>query len=198
MAELKIYSTGEWGASPPRSSSFARQSAQGIIVHNTENANRPPLSGEAEKQAAFRIARSIQHDHMSRIENGVHWADTGQNFTVSRGGIIMEGRHGSLSAAQAGQVVRGAHANSATYNRTWFGIELEGYYVTQYAMTDQQWEALAELCAWLAFWGDFDARQVKGHRQVSSTDCPGLVMDHLDELMRRVAVRKAEIIQEHG
>ena len=38
------------------------------------------------------------------------WLDTGQHFTVSRGGFAMEGRHRSLEIVRAGrQQVEGAH-----------------------------------------------------------------------------------------
>ena len=54
---------------------------------------RPPRTAVATTQsAAYSLARSIQDFHMD--SNG--WIDTGQNFTVSRGGYAMEGRHRSL------------------------------------------------------------------------------------------------------
>jgi hypothetical protein len=189
--EPKIYTTSEWGAKPPRRTTFQQSAARGILVHNTENENRAPLVGEPEKAKAFEIARAIQKDHFKRDNNT--WADTGQNFTISRGGIFMEGRHTSLTAARQGLVVRGAHANSNEHNIHWFGIELEGYYVHTYAMTPEQWRALIELSAWLSKWGSFDPNNIKGHQQVSSTDCPGLVMDHLTELRSAVVRRKGEL-----
>ncbi len=196
MSEPKIYSTTEWGARPPNRTGFTQRPAEGIVVHNTEHRNRAPLMGDEEKQEAFQVAQNIQRDHLSRRDRrtGRLWSDTGQHFTISRGGIIMEGRHGSLAAAQAGKVVQASHANDAYYNQTWFGVELEGYYVREYAMTDEQWEALVELCAWLSFWGEFAPGQIKGHQEVSSTDCPGLVMEHLDELRERVRSRKEQIV----
>lgn len=200
MAEPKIFSTAEWGARPPNRSNFTRSKAEGIVVHNTEHPNRDPLPADAEKRAAFRLARNVQADHLRRKDrrSGTLWADTGQNFTISRGGVIMEGRHGSLAAARDGRVVRGSHANSGPHNQKWFGIELEGHYVREFAMTDEQWGALIELCAWLSVWGGFDPRQIKGHQEVSSTDCPGLVMEHLGELREAVRRRKTEIESENA
>lgn len=199
MAEPKIYSTAEWGARPPNKGGQPRKAAAGIIVHNTEHENRAPLTGEAEQRAAFGIARSIQSDHLKRkTSSGTLWADTGQHFTISRGGIIMEGRHGSLAAAKNGLVVSGAHANSTRHNQTWFGIELEGHYVRAFDMTDEQWESLVELSAWLAHWGNFDGGSILGHKEVSDTDCPGLVVDHLDDLRARVRQRKEQLAREHG
>jgi N-acetyl-anhydromuramyl-L-alanine amidase AmpD len=188
MPEPKIFTTAEWGARSPNSTNFAKRPAAGLLIHNTEHSNRAPLAGDAEKFKAFSLARSIQKDHLDR-----GWADTGQHFLISRGGLIMEGRHGSLRAAKEGKVARGAHANSNVHNTTWFGIELEGDNRAEFKVAAPQWAALIELCAWLASWGSFDPRNIKGHLEVSSTDCPGKVMDHLAELRDRVKSRKAEI-----
>ncbi len=188
MPEPPILSTGEWGARAPNSDNFPKKAAAGLVIHNTEDPNRAPLSGEAEKRKASEVARAIQADHLKR-----GWADTGQHFLVSRGGLILEGRHGSLAAAKEGKVVRGAHANSRVHNTTWFGIELEGDNRAEFAVTDAQWSTLVGLCAWLSLWGEFDPRSIKGHMEVSSTDCPGKVMGRLDDLRGRVISRRAEI-----
>jgi hypothetical protein len=193
MPEPKIYTAEEWGARKI-TSSFPRQTAKGIVVHHAVYPNRPPLQGDAEKHAAFKTARSIQESHLQR-----GWADSGQHFTVSRGGLLMEGRHGSLAGAKHGLVVRGAHAGVAEQNATWFGIELEGRYDQEWAMTDQQWQALIELCAWLSSWGKFDSQQIEGHRHFKpTTACPGLVLEHLVELRGAVHERKAQIASGAG
>lgn len=189
MPEPKIYTTAEWGARSPRSNNFTKRPAAGLLIHNTQHHNRAPREGAAEKSLAFSLARSIQGDHLDERR----WADTGQHFLISRGGLIMEGRHTSLDAARGGRVARGAHANSNLYNNTWFGIELEGDNRESFEVTDQQWEALVELCAWLSFWGAFDPSNIKAHLEVSDTDCPGKVVDHLAELRDKVTRRKAEL-----
>src|SRR5205823_1500800 len=142
----------------------------------------------AEQHASFAVARAIQHAHLAR-----GWADTGNHFTVSRGGLIMEGRHGSLAGARQGKVVRGAHAGVSEINATWFGIENEGTYTTEWLMPPQQWNALVELCAWLAFWGDFDSQIIQPHNHFRPTQCPGLLRDHLVELRAAVHERKSQI-----
>ena len=48
-----------------------------ILVHHTASANTTDLS----QAQAFSLARTIQQSHFSR-----GWIDTGQQFTVSRGG----------------------------------------------------------------------------------------------------------------
>jgi hypothetical protein len=192
MSEPKIYTTVEWGARKV-TKNFLKSAAEGIVIHNTENPNRTPLSGAAEEQAAFKICRGIQIHHMDN--NG--WSDTGQHFTVSRGGLILEGRTTALPTAKIGKVVQGAHASGVSrYNNKWFGIELEGYYVKEYAVTDQQWDALVELCAWLCYWGKIDAMEnIVGHMDVLAghTNCPGLVEEHLVSLRSQVHDRLSQL-----
>jgi hypothetical protein len=196
MPEPRVYSTEEWGAAPPHSH-FATRIAQGIVVHNTENPNREPLAGPEEEHAAFAIARSIQQGHFGR-----GFSDTGQHFTISRGGLILEGRHGSLAAAKLGKVAEGAHAVSDgnVYNRRWYGIELEGNNLPEDRVTDQQFAALTELCAWLSFWGHFDSQQIKPHLAVLAghTDCPREFKHRIPALIQAVHLRKVDVIADHG
>ena len=192
MAEPKIYTTVEWGARTVNKN-FLKSAAKGIVIHNTENPNRTPMTGTAEEQIAFKICRGIQIHHMDNND----WSDTGQNFTVSRGGLILEGRTGSLAAARTGKVVQGAHASGVSeYNNKWFGIELEGFYVQEYAVTDLQWDALVELCAWLSYWSELDSmKNIIGHMDVLAghTNCPGLVEQHLVSLRAQVHDRVAQL-----
>ena len=194
-----IFSRSDWDALAPKVAAFSRAPAQGIVIHHTQDANRAPLVGDVEKTAAFELSRRIQRSHM--FERG--WADVGQHFTISRGGIIMEGRVGTLDAARDREVVRGAHAGSNLHNRQWWGIEIEGDFRQDPGkLTDQQRDALTKLCAWLAtLIPNFDANDnIKGHRQVkpgNGTDCPGRLLepenpsDFLSQL--RVAVQSAAI-----
>ncbi|MEZ5307274.1 MAG: D-Ala-D-Ala carboxypeptidase family metallohydrolase [Pyrinomonadaceae bacterium] len=188
--ELKVYSTVEWGARPPRRTNFEQNKAKGIVVHHMASANRTPLVGQDEIQASFRLARDCQIDHLKRQDSPISpfWSDTGQNFTISRGGIILEGRYGSLTAAGQGRVVRGAHAHNSSYNKTSFGIELEGNNIKEFVVTPEQWSALVSLCAWLAISGGFDPFNIRGHKEVSDTgtDCPGKVFGQLPRLKDEV------------
>src|ERR1044071_3682313 len=112
MAGPRVYTTAEWHARPA-TSTFTKKKALGIVVHNTEHPNRAALTGDAERDKAFSLAKSIQDHHM----DGNGWSDTGNHFTISRGGLILEGRHGTYAAAQLGKVVKGAHASGvALYN----------------------------------------------------------------------------------
>jgi N-acetyl-anhydromuramyl-L-alanine amidase AmpD len=188
MNEPKIFSTSDWGAVPPKQQ-FPDHPAKGIVIHNMENANRAPLTGEEEKNAAFQIARRNQHDHM--VDR--HWSDTGQHFTISRGGVIMEGRHGSLTAARSGKVVRGAHAGTNEQNTFWFGIELEGNNNEAFVVTDRQWAALVELCAWLSLKGNTDAQKIEPHNHFHDTTCPGHIVEQMQKLRDQVKQKKKKV-----
>lgn len=166
----KIFSCAEWGAAPP-AHALDPDKPTGIVVHHMDYPNRAlePDPDKA-KLAAFHLARACQHDHMQ--VNG--WADTGQSFTVSRDGIILEGRHGSLAAAQAGHSIHGAHAadGAIDFNRD-FGVENEGTY-DDVEMPSKQWLALTKLVAWLSSICKLDTAKIIGHRDTGiSTDCPG-------------------------
>lgn len=196
----KIYTCDEWGAVAP-TGTIRKSTPSGIVIHNTESPNRAPLAGQAELNKAFELARSIQHDHMNRVPPKAPGIDTLQNFTVSRGGIILEGRHESLAQSMAGKMVWGGHTKSTECNKFGQGIEIEGNYVGQtlsHVISAVQIDAVVELIAWLAHWGDFDTANIKPHLACSPTDCPGNLVDILDDFKQRAHDRKVQIRAENG
>src|SRR5262249_9819609 len=84
-----IASRATWGARSPGGLSVIPPSPDKIVTHPPAGANTTNYT----QAQAFAMARSIQNFHMD--DNG--WADSGQHFTISRGGYIMEGRHNSLT-----------------------------------------------------------------------------------------------------
>jgi hypothetical protein len=191
----RIYSCSEWGARPAHVTHFAEHDAVGIVLHNTQYANRAPLPPDQERAAAFDNARAIQNDHMDNPKK--HWADTGQHFTVSQGGVITEGRHGSVEAARNGRVVQAAHAESAhgEKNLKWFGIEIAGDNRQQYVVTQPQLDAVVELGAWLVHWAGVATLPIIGHKDALAghTDCPGHIEDHLPEIRQAIATRAGQL-----
>ncbi len=161
-----IHDTASWGARPARGAiTMLNRRPKGIVIHHTASANVADTS----LAHAKRLARSIQDFHMGPRRN---WMDTGQHFTVSRGGHILEGRHRSLEAATAGlRHVLGAHAGSAC-NADYVGIENEGTYMTGLPPA-AQWGSLVQLCVWLCNQYGMSSDDIIGHRQCKSTDCPG-------------------------
>jgi hypothetical protein len=183
FAGPRVFTTEEWNAKPARVTDFAKHPGIGIVIHNTEGANRAPLPDPtAEREAAFANARQIQKDHFAR-----GFSDTGQHFTISQGGVITEGRHGTLQAARAGLVVRGAHSPKA--NDEWWGIEIAGDNRAQFVVTNEQWTTLVDLCVWLCRLTGGKALQIQPHDHFKSTTCPGHIKDHLDILRSDVKAK---------
>ncbi|OYO23083.1 N-acetylmuramoyl-L-alanine amidase [Enemella dayhoffiae] len=164
VPEPRIISTDEWGATFPTSGGdvIKREPAQ-IVIHHTETPNVADLS----RDQALTLARAVQKHHMQ--SNG--WSDSGQHFTISRGGFVLEGRHGSLNAARRrDRFVEGAQAKGA--NDRSIGIENEGTYHSE-RPPEQQWEALVDLVAWLCDSYQLGPEAIVGHRDVSPSTCPG-------------------------
>jgi hypothetical protein len=143
------------------------------VLHHTATSNRVPplpLKQEEEEKAAYGLARAIQRDHMNAPRK--RWRDSGHHFLVTRGGLVLEGRNGSLDAARKGKVLLGAHSGDNRANSRMWGIETEGSYMES-PPPPLAWAALVELCAYLSFWGKVDTAAIIGHRDVKATLCPG-------------------------
>jgi hypothetical protein len=98
------------------------------------------------------------------------WSDTGQQFTVTRDGIILEGRHGSIGAILNRVNVLGAQC--AGFNSESGGTEHEGEYDEEH-MPLPQWNASVDLHSWIVDRTGIDSTDIDGHRDHVSTDCPG-------------------------
>ncbi|MDQ6875173.1 MAG: N-acetylmuramoyl-L-alanine amidase [Actinomycetota bacterium] len=169
-----------WGAAPPTSSiTVLSQRPTKVIVHHTATANSTDYS----QSHAFALARSIQQSHFA---NG--WIDSGQHFTISRGGVAMEGRHQSLAVLRGGtQQVRGAHC--VGQNDVSVGIENEGTYSTV-GPPAALYNQLVAMCAYTCAQYGIPASQIYGHRDFNSTECPGAVLyGMLPQLRADVATR---------
>jgi hypothetical protein len=176
---IVVYETADWGARAPKAT-FESTTPTDMVVHHMDWPNRPlipdysPADHSAVVSFAFDVARRCQVDHMDSND----WSDTGQHFTVTRDGIVLEGRHGSLAALLAGHCIRGAHAADSAVsppvndNNSW-GVEHEGTY-TDVAMPDVQWDASSRLYAAIAHYCSLDTATIKGHRDTGcATECPG-------------------------
>ncbi len=159
----RIYSTDEWGAAPPKQAiDVIMRRPTKIIVHHTATPNSADLS----RAHAFALARSIQQSHFNR-----GWRDSGQQFTISRGGYIMTGRHRSKTALIKGdRHVIGAHCTGQ--NEVAVGIENEGNYMNV-QIRDAHYQRLVRMCAFICQKYGIPPRNIKGHRDFSATLCPG-------------------------
>jgi hypothetical protein len=161
--EPRVHTTQEWGArGPDRQLTVLRHPPRYIVVHHTFTANATDPSADH----GFWLARAIQKAHLAR-----GWPDTGQHFTISRGGHVMEGRTGSLAAAKAGPMVVGTQVRGA--NDYTVGIECEGTYNTVLPPRSLQ-ASLVVMCAWLCTRYDLDPRTaIVPHMKFNDTDCCG-------------------------
>ncbi|MEV0051955.1 N-acetylmuramoyl-L-alanine amidase [Saccharopolyspora shandongensis] len=177
-AAPEIASTADWQAREPSSPVDVLDSKPvKIVVHHTASPNVDDTSQEA----AFALARQIQDFHMD--SNG--WKDTGQNFTNSRGGWLLEGRHRSLEVLTAGdQHVQGAHAGAE--NPVSLGIENEGTYIDT-DVPEDLWDSLVLLCTYMVSQYGIEPGEIYGHRDFMATECPGDVLyGRLPELREAV------------
>jgi hypothetical protein len=134
-----------------------------ILVHHTASANQADTS----RGAADAMARSIQNFHMDTRG----WLDTGQHFTISRGGFVLEGRHRSLEVLRIGQrQVEGAHCTGQ--NVVAVGIENEGTYIDQ-DPPQALWDSLRTTCAYICTQYGIAPTELYGHRDFKNTACPG-------------------------
>ncbi len=120
------------------------------------------------REHAMTLARDCQNLHMD--VNG--WADTGQHFTVSRGGYVLEGRHRSLETLDAGahQVIA-AHCPGENGNA--IGIENEGTYITE-TPPQALIGSLVRLCVAVCQKFRLHAWDIFGHWDFHPTECPGI------------------------
>ena len=166
-AEPGMYFRADWNARPPSSPVQVLATPPSyVVVHHTAT----PNSTDYSEAHALALSRSIQNFHM----DGNGWADAGQQFTISRGGHLMEGRDRAVPAVREGSHCVGAHV--ADNNSTCVGIENEGTYMdvgpTQ-ALTDKLVETLAWLCG---AYGLDPQIAILGHRDFNATACPGDVL----------------------
>ncbi|MDT7579678.1 MAG: hypothetical protein QOK35_942 [Pseudonocardiales bacterium] len=159
-----IVNCDQWGSRRPRGLlPVVNKAPVKILVHHTATPNVAPQGMDA----AVRLARGIQNFHM----NTRRWPDTGQHFTVSRGGIVLEGRHRSLEFVRVGrQQIEGAHCTGQ--NLVALGIENEGTY-SSVDPPAKQWAQLRLLCAYLCRQYRIKPTQIFGHRDFKDTACPG-------------------------
>jgi hypothetical protein len=178
---FRIIPCAEWKALAPKSYISHAGKPSRIIFHHTAG-HHPELDGKQDTvsyEESCAYARSIQNYHMGH--NG--WNDSGHNFLVTRGGFILEGRHGSLSAVQSGKMVVSAHCPGQNDQP---GVEHE--HLGSEPMTPIQYQAALWLATWICRHCAVDPKQIKGHRDYFATSCPGSLYALLPKLRKDVAV----------
>lgn len=170
-----------WGARPAKVAPvLSAGTTQKIVVHHTNFPNTADLS----RERAVALAHEIQDLHLDTRG----FDDTGNHFTVSRGGYILEGRHRSLETLRDGTAqVIGAHAVSE--NRRSIGIESEGVYVTE-TPTQELFDAVAGLCVTVCRQYRLGAHQIFGHWDFAATLCPGAAYYPMFPVLRRKVAKE--------
>ncbi|MEH2194727.1 MAG: N-acetylmuramoyl-L-alanine amidase [Nostoc sp.] len=190
----KVITTDEWGAES--AGSFKKTVPKFIVIHNTDNKNPPDDVSQGTVDGGKKLARQIQEDHIKRNR----WNDSGHNFLNTTGGIILEGRHGTLNAVKQGMCVVSAHAkqdgNRLGGGNNSPGIENEGNFKT-FKMQQKQWDSLVELCVSLCDSCNINPKNIRGHRDFSNTDCPGdWLYGELPRLRQEVADKLGTTLKE--
>lgn len=180
----RIYTRSDWGARRPRrKATVLNKAPDRIVVHHTAS----PNSRDYSARHAAALSRAIQRMHIDT--NG--WDDIGQQFTIGRGGHIMEGRNRSLSAVLTHRHVVGAH--TANENSHTIGIENEGTYISA-SPTTALYRSLVDLCGWLCVvYGLNPYRAIVGHRDYNKTECPGDVLYGMLPRLRRDVARLGDL-----
>lgn len=172
--EIRMLSCREWGAKPAKETIIG-SIADKIILHHMASANPPD---NISKSDPCSIAKECQKWHFAR-----DWIDTGQHFTISTNGTILEGRHGSIEALKRGICVVGAHCPGQ--NISW-GIEIEGDH-RSLPVTKEQEESLIALCALICLYCKIDSSRIFGHRDFFATECPGdAIWKKLPDIRKKV------------
>lgn len=176
-----IIDCDSWGARPPSGAlPLSAIATNKIILHHMAFPNVTDYS----REQAIKLAKDCQNLHM----DGNGWSDTGQHFTISRGGYVLEGRRGSLAQLDTGgnQVIS---AHCPGENGRAIGIENEGTYITELP-PDALQESLVQLCVAVCEQYGLHAWDIFGHWDFRHTQCPGIAFYGIFPKLRRKIARK--------
>lgn len=163
LPEPEILSTIDWGARIPENwQQTLYEKPSYLVIHHTTT----PNVTDGSRDAAIALAQRVQNQHINQ-----QWGDSGQQFTMSRGGFAMEGRHGSLYALQGGETfILGVHALG--FNAYAVGIECEGFYMVS-PPPQSLYAGLVKLSAFICQQYELSPSRIIGHRDVVKTSCCG-------------------------
>lgn len=180
---FRIIPCEEWHARPPKQRIALVGKPNKALFHHTAG-HVPNLSAGETYGEACAYARVIQNIHMAKGGLGAPdgGIDSGHNFLVTRGGYILEGRHGSISAVQAGKMVASAHCPNENDQP---GVEIE--HNGSEKMTPIQRAAAVWLFAWICEHDHIDAKHIFGHKDFYATACPGVLYAQLPAFRNSVA-----------
>ncbi len=161
-----VHPRAAWGARATRCSAPLGDVTR-LTIHHTESPTVDTLSPAAR-------LRQIQTYHMDTRG----WCDIAYHYLLSRDGQLWEGRSARLLGSHTG----GANTGN-------LGVSVMGAHMTTPITAGQQ-DALAGLIRGLATQHDVAITRsvIKGHRQHTSTDCPGdALYGQLDAIVAQAA-----------
>ena len=163
-----------WAARAPQCTIDQLTGISRGVIHYT--ASQTDWNTTSQAESAARV-RAHQNYHM----DGNGWCDIGYHFLVDKLGNNFEGREGSLAGTP-----RGAHDGT---NQDSIGVSLMGYFHQPYNQvpTQAMRDSAYDLIAWKvedpfdgygsgAYGSLSGIGYTAGHRDVSSTSCPGDIM----------------------
>lgn len=183
---FRVIPTSQWGALPAKGAIARTGTPDKTIFHHTAG-HVPNLAAGETYAEAVAYAKSVQGYHMNH--NG--WLDSGHNFLITRGGYILEGRHGSLAAIRSGRMVVSAHCPGQNSQP---GIEHEHDGTEQ--MTPIQREASVWLHAWICRNCRILPSNIQPHKRYFATACPGSLAAALPGFRKDVAAALAPPVPE--
>ncbi|XP_053545201.1 peptidoglycan-recognition protein SC2 [Bombina bombina] len=147
-----IISKSQWGGRAPTCRTAMATPVTYVIIHHTAGASCTTQS------ACITQVKNIQNMHMTTNE----WCDIGYSFLVGEDGNIYEGR---------GWTSVGAHAPN--YNSNSIGINIIGTFTSRNPNAAAQNAAKALISCGVTKGYIKSAYILKGHRNVTATECPG-------------------------
>ena len=150
---MNIIKRSEWGAREPNYP-FKKHSPNKITIHHVGSSdNKPIIKSFAGKNSI----KSIESYHIDKRG----WNNIGYHYIIAPNGDIYEGRPDDVVGAH----VRNHNTNNIGIN-IWCNSDIE-------VPTDNQIKSLKELLNNLFKIYNIDIKDVYGHKDLVSTDCPG-------------------------
>lgn len=167
-----VHRRSVWGASDFRGNPIplARPSYEYLTFHHAAGFNAENY------QEGLAQVKAIQDFH----QNGRGWSDIGYHFVLDRSGNIFQGRpfmDERIDFTDRPVFAQGAHVGGANTGN--IGICLLGCYhppeggFCEQSITPAAMDSLITLMAYLSETYDVSPTRIAGHRDFSSTSCPG-------------------------
>lgn len=153
QAKPSMTSRSGWGATSASCTlpSLAKSSVTRLIVHHCASSNTS-------------VTNRTENQHQKWLQDyfkSIDYCDIAYHYNIGKNGTILEGNPSNRV---------GYHAGS--YNTSSLGVSVHGNYESRTFSATQE-ARLVNLLAWLCYDFNIEPSRIVGHRDVSSTLCPG-------------------------